>query len=624
MGNRIAELREPSGRPSNGVKTAPSWAGKRVGRFKLISELGRGAMGRVFRAEDTLLHRHVALKVLPKVLRRGAKTIAVERLVAEARAAATLEHPHVVSVYEVNESAGVFYIAMELLAGGSLRDIVKAAGPMDYPKACLLCADAADALAHAHAEGIVHRDIKPANLMLTRSGRCKVVDFGLARMDDASDMGSRMSESVGTPQFIASELLRGIPASERSDIYSLGATLWYLLVGRPPFEGNSAGELLQQHLESPLPDLAALRPDLPAALVKAINKAMSKRPSDRFDSADQFEKVLRVFTIPAENSAAGSLSALMSVTEPAHAPEPHPPAAVAAAPGNPLWRWKWPPSRPVTIGAGVAAAIVLCATLIPMLTGISKTPRSASAHSTAAVGATRRDLAAPDPMPLPPTDDDSRAVANRGSLYARRGQFTEASSDYANALKINPKELTNWYYRACLAAYTGDAAAYRATCQGMFQQFSGSQNATFRDKTAKTCGLLEDSGVDSKDLLMVAESLPPDGNSSPELAAWYSLCKGIALYRCGKYDDCIEMMQKARSPDRIARAGTAQLVEAMAQWRKGMHTEAQSTFREAADRLDRGMARPGVDDLARDGLEDWLICQVFRRQAQKLIPPVGR
>lgn len=621
MGNRIAELREQSGRPSNGNKTAPSWAGKRVGRFKLVSELGRGAMGRVFRAEDTLLHRHIALKVLPKVLRRGAKTVAVERLVAEARAAATLEHPHVVSVYEVNESAGVFYIAMELLAGGSLRDIVKAAGPMDYPKACLLCADAADALAHAHAEGIVHRDIKPANLMLTRSGRCKVVDFGLARMDDASDMGSQMSESVGTPQFIASELLRGIPASERSDIYSLGATLWYLLVGRPPFEGHSAGELLQQHLEAPLPDLAALRPDLPAALVKAINKAMAKRPSDRFESADQFEKVLRVFTIPAENSAAGSLSALMSVAEPANAPEPLPPV-VAAAPRAPLWPWKWPPSRPVSIGAGAAAAVLLCAALIPMLIG-GKTPKSASARS-AAFGATPHELAAPDPMPLPLADDDSRAVANRGSLYARRGQFTEASSDYATALKINPKELTNWYYRACLAAYTGDAAAYRTTCQGMFQQFSGNPNATFRDKTAKTCGLLEGSGVDPKDVLMVAESLPPDGNASPELAAWYTLCKGIALYRAGKYDDCIERMQKALTPDRLARAGTAQLVQAMAQWRKGMHTEAQSTFREAADRLDRGLARPGVDDLARDGLEDWLICQVFRRQAEKLIPPAGR
>jgi hypothetical protein len=351
---------------------------------------------------------------------------------------------------------------------------------------------------------------------------------------------------------------------------------------------------------------------------------MSKRPNDRFESADQFEKVLRVFTIPAENSAAGSLSALMSVAEPANAPEPHPPVVVAA-PKIPLWRWQWPPSRPVTIGAGVAAAVLLCAALIPMLVGGSKTPRSASARSAAvAAGATQHELPAPDPMPLPPTDDDSRALASRASLYARRGQFSEASSDYANALKINPKELTNWYYRACLAAYTGDVAAYRATCDGMFQHFFDSTNATFRDKTIKTCALLEDSAIDPKDLLMVAESLPPDGNASPELAAWFNLCKGIARYRCGKYDESIDAAQKALIPDRITRAGSAQLVEAMAQWRKGMHAEAQSTLREATERLDRGLARPGVDDLARDGLEDWLICQVIRRQAEKLIPPAGR
>src|SRR5579864_6649108 len=176
---------------------APAWQGKRVGRFRLVAELGRGSMGRVLRAEDTLLHRQVAIKVLPKVLRRGSKTIAVERLLAEARAAATLDHPHVVTVYEVNESGGVYYIAMELLEGGSLRDIVKAAGPMDYQRACLLCADAADALAQAHASGIIHRDVKPANLLLTRNGRCKVADFGLARIDDAGDLSSVLPESVG-------------------------------------------------------------------------------------------------------------------------------------------------------------------------------------------------------------------------------------------------------------------------------------------------------------------------------------------------------------------------------------------------------------------------------------------
>lgn len=296
---------------------APSWQGKRVGRFRLIEELGRGAMGRVFRAEDSLLHRQVALKVLPKVLRRGNKTIAAERLIGEARAAATLDHPSIVIVYEVNESGGVYYIAMEMLEGGSLRDLIKQAGPMEHERACLLCADAAGGLAQAHAMGIIHRDVKPANLMLTRGGRCKVVDFGLARMDDAADFSSTLPESVGTPQFIAPELLRGISASARSDIYSLGATLWFLLTGHPPFEAGTAAELLDKHLEAPLPALESIRPDLPAGLVQAIGTALAKRPADRFESASQFEKVLRVYTIPSQAAASTSLTDLPPNAEPA-------------------------------------------------------------------------------------------------------------------------------------------------------------------------------------------------------------------------------------------------------------------------------------------------------------------
>ena len=296
--------------------TAPSWQGKRVGRFRLIEELGRGAMGRVFRAEDALLHRQVALKVLPKVLLRGSKTIAAERLLGEARAAATLDHPSVVTVYEVNESGGVYYIAMEMLEGGSLRDLVKQAGPMEYTRACVLCADAASGLAQAHAMGIIHRDVKPANLMLTRGGRCKVVDFGLARMDDAADLSCSLPESVGTPQFIAPELLRGVSASARSDIYSLGATLWFLLTGHPPFEAATAADLLSKHLEAPLPALEAIRPDLSPGLVQAISTALAKRPADRFESAAQFEKVLRVYTIPSQPEAAAYLTVIPAGTEP--------------------------------------------------------------------------------------------------------------------------------------------------------------------------------------------------------------------------------------------------------------------------------------------------------------------
>ena len=276
---------------------APRWLGKRVGRFKLVALLGQGAMGRVFRAQDTLMGRHVALKVLPKSLKKGTVKLSPEVLINEARAAAAIEHPNAVQIYEVNQAGDVCYVAMELLEGGSLRELVHAAGPLDVTRACLLCAEAAEALAAAHAAGVVHRDIKPANLMLSRQGRCKVVDFGLARLESPGDWGS-VAESVGTPQFIAPELLSGTPATAQSDIYSLGGTLWYLLTGKAPYQGKNAQDLLRMHMESPVPDLRSVRPDAPAGLADALKTALAKRPADRFATMEQLARVLRVHAIP--------------------------------------------------------------------------------------------------------------------------------------------------------------------------------------------------------------------------------------------------------------------------------------------------------------------------------------
>jgi hypothetical protein len=300
---------------------SPSWLNKRVGRFKLVGFLGEGAMGRVFRVEDTLLQRYAALKVLPSTIRRGGKTVAVERLIREARAAATVEHPNAVNIYEVNESAGVHYIAMELIEGGTLRDLVKANGPLEYTRACMLCADAADALDHAHQRGIIHRDVKPGNLMLTRSGRCKVTDFGLARAEGAGDLSGRLPESVGTPQFLAPEIAAGSPATAQSDIYSLAATLWYMLTGRSPYGPGAPAESLRRHATEPLPDLAALRPDLPAPLVQAIRTALAKSPAERFNSAQQFSRVLRLHTVPVEAEGGSTIVAAQSVVPAAAQPK---------------------------------------------------------------------------------------------------------------------------------------------------------------------------------------------------------------------------------------------------------------------------------------------------------------
>jgi hypothetical protein len=285
-------------------KKAPPWLGRRVGRFKLLALLGQGAMGRVFRAEDVQLQRQVALKVLPLQFKFGDKMIGLEQFVREARSAASLDHPGVVQVYEVNETREVFYIAMELVEGGNLRDLVKAHGPLDVLRACQLGAEAAEALGHAHQMGIVHRDVKPSNLMLSRGGRCKLTDFGLARIDDPGDTFSLGTEAVGTPLYMPPEVARGTAAEPASDVYSLGATLCFLLCGRSPFQGRTAKEILDQHVNAPIPDLREWRPDLPPGLAETISRALAKRPKDRFESAEQFGSALRVHTIPLGGSGA--------------------------------------------------------------------------------------------------------------------------------------------------------------------------------------------------------------------------------------------------------------------------------------------------------------------------------
>jgi serine/threonine protein kinase len=281
------------------------WKGRRVKRFKLVDELGEGAMGRVFLAEDTVLKRHVALKLLPARHRDGRPNHRTERLVREARSAASLEHPNAVNIFEIDQSGGVHYIAMELVEGGNLEKLVEMSGPMDIERACQLVAEAAEALAHAHTRGIIHRDVKPANLLLSRSGRCKVCDFGLALFDDELDAEGR-TKCVGTPYYIAPEVAQGKGATASSDLYGLGCTMFFLLAGRAPFAGTNARELMKAHITQPLPDLRHWRPDVPDRLVMAIEQACAKDPARRFESAAHFAAVLRQFTIPTGNNSGGT------------------------------------------------------------------------------------------------------------------------------------------------------------------------------------------------------------------------------------------------------------------------------------------------------------------------------
>ena len=271
-------------------------AGARLGPYEVTGSLGAGGMGEVYRARDTRLDRDVALKVLPA--ETVADPTARERLVREARLASKLNHPHICTIHDIGESGGRTYVAMELVEGQTLGDRV-AAGALPAAQVARCGAQMADALAHAHARGVVHRDFKSANVILTPDGQVKVLDFGLAKRlaaeaqtGDATMSRQSLTEAgtvTGTLAYMAPEQLRGQPADARSDIWALGVVLYELAVGRRPFEGRTAFEVSSAILNQPPPNVPA---PVPAELGGVIARCLAKDPADRYQGAGDVRAVL--------------------------------------------------------------------------------------------------------------------------------------------------------------------------------------------------------------------------------------------------------------------------------------------------------------------------------------------
>ena len=303
----IIEPQAPAPRRPKPVTPQPAWAGKVLGHFKLLRLIGEGKMGRVIQARDVNLRRLVALKVLCKRLPGIDADKRVDQFFREARAAAQIEHPNVVHIYEINQHDGWWYIAMEMVEGGNLREALKAAGPLSAQKACAFIADAASALAAAHELGILHRDIKPTNLMLTRQGRCKVTDFGLVHVDDPSDPFHFTHKAVGSPLFMAPEMILRREQTPALDVYSLGTTLFFALTGRAPFTGTTIQEVLKKHIKAPIPDLRTLLPDCSPTLAVLVARSLAKAPSER-PSASDMAAALRAESITGQMADTGALS----------------------------------------------------------------------------------------------------------------------------------------------------------------------------------------------------------------------------------------------------------------------------------------------------------------------------
>ncbi|BAH39817.1 MAG TPA: serine/threonine protein kinase [Gemmatimonas aurantiaca] len=262
-------------------------------QYLIHEEVGRGGMAVVYAAEDVRLQRPVALKVLPPDL--AFRPDVRERFVREAQTAARLNHPHIVPIYAVHEAAGLVCFAMALVRGESLAARILRETRPDFAFVAKVMEQMADALAYAHAAGVVHRDIKPDNVLLDReSGRAMVTDFGIAR---AAESGSRLTQTgiaVGTPAFMSPEQAMGDKEVDgRSDLYSVGIVGYLMLAGRLPFEASSTPAMLMKHVSDTPPPLRSMRPDAPRALAEIVERCLAKRPQDRWENALQLRDALR-------------------------------------------------------------------------------------------------------------------------------------------------------------------------------------------------------------------------------------------------------------------------------------------------------------------------------------------
>ena len=253
------------------------------GRYQLQGRLGAGGMATVYLAEDTSLHRKVAIKVLAE--RYAEDEQFVERFRREAQSAAGLNHPNIVAIYDRGVAEGTYYIAMEYLDGPTLKDVIDERGGLEPNRAIGFATQILAALRFAHNHGVVHRDIKPHNVVVSPDGRLKVTDFGIARAG-ASQM-TEVGSIVGTAQYLSPEQARGEVVGPPSDLYSVGIVLYEMLTGRVPFEGDSAVAIAMKHLsEEPVPP-SVYAPGTPPALEQVVLRALAKDAGDRYQTAEE-------------------------------------------------------------------------------------------------------------------------------------------------------------------------------------------------------------------------------------------------------------------------------------------------------------------------------------------------
>jgi serine/threonine-protein kinase len=369
-------------------------------RYELIEQIGSGGMATVWRAVDRQLGRTVAVKTLHQNLAEDGAF--VERFRREARSAAALAHPNIVTVYDSGDENGAPYIVMELVDGMSLHSVLAASGPLSVAHAARVGAAVLAALDHAHSRGLVHRDVKPGNILVTQDGSVKVADFGIAKgLEEAAGL-TQTGTLMGTASYISPEQASGHRATGASDLYALGCVLYECLTGRPPFAGDNPVAVAVQHQRASVPPITSYRADVPAPLQSVVLRALAKSPSERYPSAADMHHAL----VATGQTTAADLAPTMVMgrTAPATAPIGAP-TATQVLPGR-------RPPRPSRLGRafGWAAILLMALALVWLVAqlvrvnapaGATPTPAPTASPAPATKRPTARPTAAPTPSPTP-------------------------------------------------------------------------------------------------------------------------------------------------------------------------------------------------------------------------------
>lgn len=341
------------------------------GRYQIIERVGGGGMALVYKAQDILLNRNVAIKVLRQQFVNDEEFI--RRFRREAQSAASLSHPNIVSVYDVGQEEDVHYIVMEYIEGQNLNEIIKERAPLQVDEAVRVASQIADALDHAHQNQIIHRDIKPHNILIGRNGRVKVTDFGIARAVTSTTI-TQTGSVVGSVHYFSPEHAKGVVTGEKSDIYSLGIVLYQMLTGRLPFLGESPISVALKHLQEHFDEPRTVNPMIPQSVENIILKSMRKNPAERYQSAKEMLHDLETCLLPERKSESKlafiddedeDSTRIIPAIRPSHSSSPASGSSKLTrdAGGSSDPQWKEPKKK----GGGKPAALWIILTLIVLI-----------------------------------------------------------------------------------------------------------------------------------------------------------------------------------------------------------------------------------------------------------------